>query len=86
MAIECKLSTGKLPLEGLPRNIAVWITDHPVMTSAVYCGHRGTYVCFYGHSSVLVKKIFRRKFCSYTCTLALNADDDDDEKKFFLFR
>ena len=50
------------------------------MTSAVYCGHRGTYVYFYGHFSVLVKKIFLRKFCSYTCTLALNADDDDEKK------
>ena len=38
MAKECTLSTGKLPLGGLPRNSVVRITDHPNMTSAVYCG------------------------------------------------
>ena len=34
MSKECKLSTGKLPLGGLPRNSVVRINDHPDMTSA----------------------------------------------------
>ena len=36
------LSTGKLPLGGLPRNSVVGITDHQDMTLAVYCGHKAT--------------------------------------------
>ena len=36
------LSTGKLPLGGLPRNSVVRITDHPDMTSAVYRGRKAT--------------------------------------------
>ena len=36
MAKECVLSTGKLPLRGLPRNGEFRITDSPNMTSAVY--------------------------------------------------
>ena len=42
MAKECKLSTGKLPVEGLPRNSVVRITDVPDMTSAVYYGRKTT--------------------------------------------
>ena len=40
MAKECTLSTGKLPLGGLPGNICsvVRITDRPDMTSAGYHG------------------------------------------------
>ena len=34
------LSTGKLPLGGLPRNSVVRITDRPDMTSAVYLGDK----------------------------------------------
>ena len=41
MAKDCTLSTGKLPLGGLPRNsVAIRITDCPNMTSAVYHGAR----------------------------------------------
>ena len=40
MANECTLSTGKLPLGGLPRNSVFRINDHPDMTTAVYCGHK----------------------------------------------
>ena len=36
------LSTGKPPLEGLPRNSVVRITDHPNMTSAVYRGSKAS--------------------------------------------
>ena len=35
-AMGCMLSTGKLPLGGLPRNSVVKITDRPNMTTAVY--------------------------------------------------
>ena len=35
---ECTVSIGKLPLEGLPRNSVLRITDHPDMTSAVCRG------------------------------------------------
>ena len=35
MVKECALSTGKLPLGGLPRNSVVRINDRPEMTSAV---------------------------------------------------
>ena len=42
MAKECMLSTGKLPLGGLPRNSVVRISDHADMTSAVYGGHKAT--------------------------------------------
>ena len=38
MTKECTLSTGKLHPGGLPRNIVIWITDRPDMTSAVYLG------------------------------------------------
>ena len=38
MAKECRLSTDKLPLGGLPRNSMVRITDHPEMSFAVYPG------------------------------------------------
>ena len=38
MAKECTLSTGELPLGGLPRNSVVRINDRSDMTSAVYCG------------------------------------------------
>ena len=34
MAKECMLSTGKLPLGGLPRNSVARITAHPDMTAA----------------------------------------------------
>ena len=33
-----RLSTGKMPLGGLPRNSVVRITDRPDMTSAIYPG------------------------------------------------
>ena len=42
MVMECMLSTGKLPLEGLPKNSVVRITDRPDMTSAVYHGHKAS--------------------------------------------
>ena len=42
MAKECMLSTGKLPLEGIPRNSMVRITDYPDLIPAVYCGHKAT--------------------------------------------
>ena len=38
MAKGCALSTGNLPLGGLPRNSVDRITDRPDMTSAVYHG------------------------------------------------
>ena len=38
MVKECMLSTGKLPLGGLPRNSVVRIIDHRDKTSGVYCG------------------------------------------------
>ena len=40
MAKECNLSTGNLPLEGLPRNSFARINDRPYMTSAVDCGRK----------------------------------------------
>ena len=40
-AKEWTLYTGKLPLGGLPRNNVV-LKDHPVMTSAVYFGHKAS--------------------------------------------
>ena len=40
MANECKLSTGKLPIGGLPRNSVVRIADHPDMTSAIHRGRK----------------------------------------------
>ena len=42
MAKDCTLSTGKLPLGGLPSNSVVRINDHPNMTSAVYRGRKAT--------------------------------------------
>ena len=42
MAKECTLSTGEMPLGGLPRNSVVRITDRPNMTSAVYCGRKAS--------------------------------------------
>ena len=36
------LSTGKLPLGGLPKNSVARITDRPEMNSAVYHGHKAT--------------------------------------------
>ena len=42
MVKECMLSSGKLPLGGLPRNNVVRITDLPDMTSAVYSGRKAT--------------------------------------------
>ena len=38
MVKECELSTGKLPLVGLPRNSV--ITDHPGLTSSGYRGSK----------------------------------------------
>ena len=40
MAKECTLSTGKLPVGGLPRNnmVKITLTDRPDMTSAVNWG------------------------------------------------
>ena len=43
MEKECTLSTGKLPLGGLPRNYVVRITDRLDMTSAVHCGCKATH-------------------------------------------
>ena len=42
MAKECMLSTGKLPLEGIPRKSMVRITDYSDLIPAVYCGHKAT--------------------------------------------
>lgn len=42
MAKEFTLSTGKVPLCGLPRNSVVRITDCPDMTSAVDCGNKAS--------------------------------------------
>ena len=42
MVKEFTLCTGKLPMEGLPRNIVVRIMDGPDMTSAVYHGCKAT--------------------------------------------
>ena len=42
IAKECMLSTGKLPLGGLPRNSVGRITDDPDMTSADYHGPKAT--------------------------------------------
>ena len=42
MAKECMLSTGKLPLGGLPRNSVVRITGRPDMTTHdLSCCYRG---------------------------------------------
>ena len=41
LATEWTLYTGKLPLGGLPRKNVV-SKDHPVMTSAVYFGHKAS--------------------------------------------
>ena len=40
MVKEYMLSTGKLPLQGLPMSSVARITDSPNMTSAVYRGHK----------------------------------------------
>ena len=40
IAGKCTLSTGKLPLGGLPRNTVVRTIDRPNMTSAVYRGRK----------------------------------------------
>ena len=42
MEKECTLSTGKLPLGGLPRNSVVPITDCPEFTSDVYRGQKAS--------------------------------------------
>ena len=42
MEKECRLITGKLPQGDLTRNSEVRITDHPDMTSAVYCEGKTT--------------------------------------------
>ena len=42
MVKECMLSTGKLPLGGLPRNSVVRIADCPDMTSAVHRGRQAS--------------------------------------------
>ena len=40
MAKECVLSTGNLPLGGLPRSSVDRITDRPDMSSAFDCGRK----------------------------------------------
>ena len=42
MEKECTLSTGKLPLGGLPRNSVVRITDSLDMFSAINHGRKAT--------------------------------------------
>ena len=52
MVKECMLSTGKLPLGGLPRNSVVWITERPNITSAVYSGGKATIQTILSHLNV----------------------------------
>ena len=40
MVKECTLSTGKLPLGGLPGNSVVRVTDRPDMILAIYRGRK----------------------------------------------
>ena len=42
MAKESTPSTGEFPTGGLPLNNVIRITDHPKMTSAVYCECKAT--------------------------------------------
>ena len=42
MVKECALSTGKLPVGGLPWDSVVRINDRPDMTSAVDSGHKAS--------------------------------------------
>ena len=42
MAKECTLSIHKQPLGALPRNRVVRITDHSIITSAIYSGRKAS--------------------------------------------
>ena len=43
--IKCTLGTGKLALQGLPRNSKIRLSEQTDMTSAVYCQFKVLY-CF----------------------------------------
>ena len=83
-AKECRISTSKLPLGGLPRKNVVRITDRTrtVMASAVYLGHKAINQTSNLAVDLSIRFVLKKTKLSNTLLLFVRKDSDIFRKKY----